>query len=67
MPGTSGFDMLHAVRADPALRQIPVVVVSVFSGREALAGEWVVSKPIDTDELADALGGAMLAGSAKPL
>ena len=42
MPGMSGFDVLRALRADPSLRGMPVVVVSVFSGREALAGEWVV-------------------------
>ena len=40
------------------LRGLPVVVVSVFSGNEALAGEWVVAKPIDADELVDALGAA---------
>jgi hypothetical protein len=44
-----------------------VVVVSVFSGREALSGEWVVSKPIDAEELADALGAAVLAGRVRVL
>ena len=43
------------------------VVVSVFSGREALSGEWVVSKPIDAEELADALGAAVLAGRVRLL
>jgi CheY-like chemotaxis protein len=62
MPGMSGFEVLRTLRADPELRGIPVVVVSVFSGREALAGEWVVPKPIDSDELVDALGQAILAG-----
>jgi signal transduction histidine kinase/HAMP domain-containing protein/ActR/RegA family two-component response regulator len=62
MPGISGFEVLRTLRADPMLRGIPVVVVSVFSGREALAGEWVVPKPIDADELVDALGQAILAG-----
>jgi signal transduction histidine kinase/DNA-binding response OmpR family regulator/HAMP domain-containing protein len=62
MPETSGFEVLRMLRGDPRLRDLPVVVVSVFSGREALSGEWVVSKPIDADELADALGAAVLAG-----
>ncbi len=44
MPGMSGFEVLRTLRADPELRGIPVVVVSVFSGREALAGEWVVAQ-----------------------
>jgi len=67
MPGMSGFEVLRTLRADPELRGIPVVVVSVFSGREALAGEWVVPKPIDADELVDALGQAVLAGRVRVL
>jgi CheY-like chemotaxis protein len=60
MPDMSGFDVLGELRADPNLSDLPVVVVSVFSGGEALAGEWVVSKPIDAAELAEALGLAVL-------
>jgi signal transduction histidine kinase/FixJ family two-component response regulator/HAMP domain-containing protein len=67
MPGMSGFEVLRRLRADPELRGLPVVVVSVFSGNEALAGEWVVAKPIDADELVDALGAAMLAGRVRVL
>ncbi|MDP9385170.1 MAG: ATP-binding protein, partial [Actinomycetota bacterium] len=67
MRGMSGFEVLRAVREDPELRDTAIVVVSVFSGREALAGEWVVSKPIDADELTGALGSAMLAGRTRLL
>lgn len=67
MPRMSGFDVLHAIRSDPALAGTPVVVVSVLSGREALAGEWTVSKPIHAEELADALGSAILAGRTRVL
>jgi signal transduction histidine kinase/CheY-like chemotaxis protein len=67
MPGMSGFEVLRALRSDPQLRGLPVVVVSVFSGREALSGEWVVAKPIDADELTDALGAAVLAGRVRVL
>lgn len=67
MPGISGFEVLRTLRADPELRGIPVVVVSVFSGGEALSGEWVVPKPIDADELVDALGQAILAGRVRVL
>jgi signal transduction histidine kinase/DNA-binding response OmpR family regulator len=67
MPGMSGFEVLRAVRADPELQRTPIVVVSVFSGREALAGEVVVSKPIDADELVDSLGSAVLAGRTRVL
>ena len=37
------------------------------SGREALSGEWVISKPIDAEELADALGSAVMAGRVRVL
>jgi signal transduction histidine kinase/DNA-binding response OmpR family regulator len=67
MPGMSGFEVLRHLRADPELRGLPVVVVSVFSGNEALAGEWVVAKPIDAGELVDALGAALLEGRVRVL
>jgi signal transduction histidine kinase/DNA-binding response OmpR family regulator len=67
MPGMSGFDVLEQVRADPELRRISVVFVSVYSGREALAGEWTVAKPIDAEQLTDALGSAVLAGRTRVL
>ncbi|HEU4656110.1 MAG TPA: ATP-binding protein [Capillimicrobium sp.] len=67
MPGMSGFEVLRTVRGDARLRALPIVVVSAFAGREALSGEWVVAKPIDADELADALGAAVLAGRVRVL
>jgi len=67
MPGMSGFDVLEAVRADPELRRTSIVFVSVYSGREALAGEWTVAKPIDAEQLTDALGSAVLAGRTRVL
>ncbi|HYH59840.1 MAG TPA: ATP-binding protein [Thermoleophilaceae bacterium] len=67
MPGMSGFEVLEEVRADPSLSRTPVVFVSVYSGREALAGEWTVAKPIDAEQLTDALGSAVLAGRTRVL
>ncbi|WP_354700300.1 hypothetical protein DSM112329_00568 [Paraconexibacter sp. AEG42_29] len=67
MPGMSGMEVLRTVRADAALASLPVVVVSVFSGREALTGEWVVGKPIDLDQLVDTLGAALLASRVRVL
>jgi CheY-like chemotaxis protein len=67
MPGLDGFGVLRAIRADPELRDIPIVFVSVFSGRRELAGEWIVSKPIDADELRDVLGAALRAGRSRVL
>ena len=67
MPGMSGFEVLRAIRSDPRLSHTPVVVVSVFSGGQALHSEWAVSKPIDADELTYALGAAVIAGRARVL
>jgi signal transduction histidine kinase/HAMP domain-containing protein len=67
MPGKDGFSVLREIRADPELRHTPIVFVSVFSGRHELAGEWVVAKPIDADELRDVLGSAVRAGRSRVL
>jgi signal transduction histidine kinase/HAMP domain-containing protein len=67
MPGMDGFEVLRAIRADAALRSLPIVFVSVFSGRRELAGEWVVSKPIDADELRQVLGAAVQSGRSRVL
>ena len=67
MPGMDGFEVLHAIRQDRMLRTTPIVFVSVFSGSHELAGEWVVAKPIDADELRDVLGAAVRAGRSSVL
>jgi signal transduction histidine kinase/DNA-binding response OmpR family regulator len=55
MPGLSGWDTLHRLKANPATAAIPVVILSVIppSDREALAGEaqgWV-QKPFNENLL----------------
>jgi signal transduction histidine kinase len=35
MPGLDGFELLHALRVDPATRHIPVVLLSARAGEEA--------------------------------
>jgi len=35
MPGLDGFELLRALRADPAIRTVPVVLVSARAGEEA--------------------------------
>jgi CheY-like chemotaxis protein len=62
-----GFEVLREIRADPELRATPILFVSVFSGRQELTGEWVVSKPIDADELRDVLNAAVSAGRSRVL
>ena len=61
MPHLDGLDVLREIRSDPKLRPTPIVFVSVFSSRSELTGEWVVSKPIDADELRRVVGAAVRA------
>jgi CheY-like chemotaxis protein len=67
MPHLDGLDLLREIRSDPKLRPVPIVFVSVFSGRSELQGEWVVSKPIDADELRRVVGAAVRAGRSRLL
>jgi signal transduction histidine kinase/DNA-binding response OmpR family regulator len=67
MPEMDGFEVLRQIRSDRQLASTPIVFVSVFSGRQELAGEWVVPKPIDANELRDVLGAAVSAGRSRVL
>jgi signal transduction histidine kinase/HAMP domain-containing protein len=67
MPDMDGFEVLRQIRSERELAGTPIVFVSVFSGRQELAGEWVVSKPIDAEELRDVLGAAVSAGRSRVL
>jgi signal transduction histidine kinase/HAMP domain-containing protein len=67
MPEMDGFGVLRRIRSDPDLRAIPIVFVSVFSSHSELAGEWVVDKPIDADELRNVLAAAVRAGRSRVL
>jgi CheY-like chemotaxis protein len=55
MPGTSGLDVLAALRSDPVTGNTPVVVITAWTHaqQEALAAgaQRFVSKPFDPDEL----------------
>jgi CheY-like chemotaxis protein/nitrogen-specific signal transduction histidine kinase len=67
MPGMNGFDVLEAVRADPRLRELPVIFVSVSSTLSQLDGEWSVAKPIDRRRLSDVLHSAIQANRSRVL
>jgi signal transduction histidine kinase/DNA-binding response OmpR family regulator len=67
MSDMDGLETLRQIRSDPQLRSTPIVFVSVFSRRSELAGERVVSKPIDADELRKVVGGAVRAGRSSVL
>ncbi|MDQ3678865.1 MAG: ATP-binding protein, partial [Actinomycetota bacterium] len=59
MPGMSGIEVFSAVRADPQLRELPIVFVSVSSTLAQLSGQWSVPKPIDRQRLTDVLDSAI--------
>ncbi len=67
MADMDGFEVVHRIRSEPELRSIPVVFVSVSGGRPELAGEWVVSKPIDAVQLRNVLAAAIRAGRSRVL
>jgi PAS domain S-box-containing protein len=54
MPGMNGWDVLREMKADPYLRRIPVVVVSVVAGEERgslLGAVDLVTKPFEREDL----------------
>jgi CheY-like chemotaxis protein len=52
MPAMSGWEVLAAIRADRALADLPVAVMSAAGARAAPAGAtWFLRKPIDLDAL----------------
>lgn len=58
MPGFDGWDVLAALKADPATSDIPVFMICMLGERaEALASgaAGVVSKPLDADKIMAAL------------
>jgi PAS domain S-box-containing protein len=57
MPGLDGFGLLRAIRADPALRELPVILLSARAGEEARAegldagADDYLTKPFSAREL----------------
>jgi CheY-like chemotaxis protein len=54
MPGPDGWQVLRELKADPATRDIPVVIVSIIDDEQqgyALGAAGYVVKPIDRSEL----------------
>ena len=54
MPGMNGWDALKKIKADPQIRDIPIVVVSIVAGeaRGRLLGAMdIVTKPVEREDL----------------
>jgi signal transduction histidine kinase len=67
VPDMDGFAVLREIRADPELQQMPIVVVSAAGDREELAGEWVVGRPIEPEQLRSTLASAVGTGRSRAL
>jgi CheY-like chemotaxis protein len=67
MPVMDGFELCAAIRSDPALRDIPVVLLTMLGDEESRArGQLVgasafLTKPISPDTLRDAVRAAVAA------
>lgn len=66
LPGRSGLAVLAEVRADPGLRELPVVMVSAYLTPGATDAP-VVAKPVDVGALARALAGVLSGGRVRVL
>jgi signal transduction histidine kinase/CheY-like chemotaxis protein len=69
LPGMDGWQVLHSIQADPALRDVPIFIVSVID--ERLAGQAVGAvdyfvKPVNRSRLLARLAEHVLAGAATP-
>ena len=68
MPGTDGWAVLRSLKADPVLRGIPVVLVTILGDREmgfALGAAEYLTKPVDLEILTKALSGHWAAGGGR--
>lgn len=65
MPRRGGLDVLSELRASHD--DVPVIAVSAVASTEPLAGEWIVTRPVDAGTLTGALDGVVLAGRSRVL
>jgi two-component system chemotaxis sensor kinase CheA len=73
MPGMSGFEFAAHVRADPALRETPLVIVTSLSSaadrrraREAGADDYIVKGEFDQRRLLDTVAGLLWRAQGAP-
>ncbi len=66
MPKMHGFDVLHAIKGDPAVRDIPVIMLTnleqpadIRRAADAGAHSYLVKSNLDLDELAERISDAL--------
>jgi two-component system alkaline phosphatase synthesis response regulator PhoP len=58
MPGMDGWDVVACLRSDPALEEVPIVVVTGYYGDKLTQSAWpagcqhVIAKPFDPNDIA---------------
>jgi CheY-like chemotaxis protein len=55
MPGMNGYELIAAMKADPKLRSIPIIVVSGERRISVPDAQYVLTKPFELDKLVDAV------------
>lgn len=55
MPGMNGYELIAAMKADPKLKSIPIIVVSGERRISVPDAQYVLTKPFDVDKLVDAV------------
>lgn len=71
LPYLSGFEVLEALRSDPASRKIPVIVITGHTDDEAVARcrkigvDGFLTKPLESDQLLGAISRALAAREGK--
>lgn len=62
MPGISGFDVLSALKSDPATSPIPVLILSVLEDQERglrLGADGYLTKPLDSERMLETVAGLL--------
>lgn len=70
LPGTDGWEVLRQLKADPATKQIPVVIISMLGNRElglTMGADDFLTKPVDGQRLVQRLGELLPQSSQEPL
>ena len=70
MPGMDGWAVLSALKADPALADIPVIMVTITDDKEmgfALGAVDYLTKPVDWTHLGDVVRRLRAAGATEPV
>jgi len=70
MPDMDGWSVLRALKADPRLREVPVVMLTMVDDKSrgySLGATDYLTKPVDREQLLNALSGFDIPGEAGPV